>query len=497
MQDVASVPPALNDASLLRVHALLDGEWVDAPARFWVRDPASHAVLAELASHGAESARLAVEAAARALPAWRARSALDRGRLLNRWAQLLRQHTDDLALLMTSEQGKPLAESRGEVAYAASFLEWYAEEGRRVHGETLQSPDSSKRAWVWKQPVGVCAAITPWNFPLAMITRKVAPALAAGCTVMVKPAEQTPLTALACAELALRAGLPAGVLAVLCASAEDSISIGKFWCEHPLVRHLSFTGSTEVGRILMAQCAPTLKRLSLELGGHAPFIVFDDAALEAAVEGAIQSKYRNAGQTCVCANRFYVQSGIHDAFVSRLAERVSELKLGPGTASGVQVGPLIDSAAVAKVKAHVDDALAQGAQVRVGGQLRPELGAHFFEPTVLTGVTSRMQVANEETFGPVAPVLQFDTEAQVVALANASEFGLASYFYSRDMGRVMRVAEALEYGMVGINTGLLASAEFPFGGVKQSGFGREGARQGIEEYFDVKFLSVGGLGLTA
>ncbi len=495
MQDAASVPPALHDASLLRTTALLDGEWVDAPKRFPVTDPANNALLAEVASHGAETARLAVEAAARALPAWRARSALDRGRLLNRWAQLLRQHSEDLALLMTSEQGKPLAEARGEVAYAASFLEWYAEEGRRVLGETLQSPDPSKRAWVWKQAVGVCAAITPWNFPLAMITRKVAPALAAGCTVMVKPAEQTPLTALACAELALLAGLPAGVLAVLSADAEDSIAIGKLWSAHPLVRHLSFTGSTEVGRILMAQCAPTLKRLSLELGGHAPFIVFDDADLEAAVEGAVQSKYRNAGQTCVCANRFYVQSGIHDAFVNRFAERVAELKLGPGTLEGVQIGPLIDAAAVAKVKAHVDDALAQGAQLRVGGQLRPELGPHFFEATLLTGVTSRMQVATEETFGPVAPVLQFDTEAQVVALANASDFGLASYFYSRDIGRVMRVAEALEYGMVGINTGLLAAAEFPFGGVKQSGFGREGARQGIEEYLDVKFLSLGGLGI--
>jgi succinate-semialdehyde dehydrogenase/glutarate-semialdehyde dehydrogenase len=491
MSDLAG--PALNDASLLRSSALLEGEWVDAPKRFSVLDPASGALLASVSSHGMDSARLAIEAAERALPAWRARPALDRGRLLTRWAQMLRQHAGDLALLMTSEQGKPLAEAKGEVLYAASFLDWFAEEGRRVMGESLPSPDPSKRAWVWKQPVGVCAAITPWNFPLAMITRKVAPALAAGCTVMVKPAEQTPLTALACAELALRAGLPAGVLAVLPADAEDSIAIGQVWCASPVVRHLSFTGSTEVGRILMAQCAPTLKRLSLELGGHAPFIVFDDADLEAAVDGLIQSKYRNAGQTCVCANRVYVQAGIHDAFVERLAERVALLKTGPGLEPGVQVGPLIDAQALAKVRAHVDDALAQGAQIRVGGQARADLGAQFFEPTLLTGVTARMKVATEETFGPVAPVLKFDTEAQVVALANQSDYGLASYFYSRDLGRVLRVAEALDYGIVGVNTGLISSAEFPFGGVKQSGFGREGGHQGIDEYLDLKLVAVGGL----
>jgi succinate-semialdehyde dehydrogenase / glutarate-semialdehyde dehydrogenase len=493
MQDATCVPPALNDASLLKQSALLDGEWVDAPKHFAVHNPASGQLLARVASHGADSARLAVEAAERALPAWRARSALDRGRLLTRWAQQLRQHASDLALLMTAEQGKPLAEAKGEVLYAASFLEWYAEEGRRVAGQTIASPDPGKRAWVWKQPVGVCAAITPWNFPLAMITRKVAPALAAGCTVVIKPAEQTPLSALACAELALRAGLPAGVLAVITADADDSVSIGNSWCAHPSVRHLSFTGSTEVGRLLMAQCAPTLKRMSLELGGHAPFIVFDDADLEAAVEGAIQSKYRNAGQTCVCANRLYVQAGVHDAFVERLAERVAELRTGPGDSAGVDVGPLIDAAALAKVRAHVDDALAQGATVRVGGQARPDLGPTFFEPTVLLGVTARMKVATEETFGPVAPVLKFDTEAQAVALANASDYGLASYFYSRDMARVLRVAEALDYGMVGINTGSLSSSEFPFGGVKQSGFGREGGHQGMDEYLDCKFLSIGGL----
>lgn len=491
MSELAS--PALNDASLLRTAALLEGEWVDTPKRMAVRDPATGSLLAEVASHGADSARLAVEAAERAFPAWRARSALDRGRLLQRWAQLLRQHADDLATLMTAEQGKPHAEARGEVSYAASFLDWYAEEGRRVAGETIPSPDASKRAWVWQQPVGVCVAITPWNFPLAMITRKVAPALAAGCTVCIKPAEQTPLTALACAELALRAGLPAGVLAVLPADAEDSIAIGQTWCAHPVVRHLSFTGSTEVGRLLMAQSAPTLKRLSLELGGHAPFIVFDDADLDAAVDGLMQSKYRNAGQTCICANRVYVQAGVHDAFVERLAEKVAALRVGPGREPGVQVGPLIDAAAVAKVRAHVDDALAQGATVRVGGQARGDLGPQFFEPTLLTGVTARMKVATEETFGPVAPVLKFDTEAQVIQLANQSDYGLASYFYSRDLGRVIRVAEALDYGMVGVNTGLISSTEFPFGGVKQSGFGREGGHQGMAEYLDCKLVALGGL----
>lgn len=493
MSEPASALPALNDASLLRTAGLIDGEWVSGPSPLAVHDPATGAWLAEVAGHGPEQAQAAIYAAEKALPAWRARSARDRGLMLARWAQQLRQHAEDLAALMTAEQGKPLAEARGEVAYAASFLEWYAEEGKRVYGETVPASDPSKRYWITKQPVGVCAAITPWNFPLAMITRKVAPALAAGCTVMVKPAEQTPLTALACAELALRAGLPAGVLGVLPATAADSIAIGRIWCDATVVRHLSFTGSTEVGRLLAAQCAPTLKRLSLELGGHAPFIVFDDADLEAAVEGAIASKYRNAGQTCVCANRFYVQAGIHDAFVARLAERVAALQIGPGSQAGVQIGPLIDAPALAKVKSHVDDAIAQGAQVVVGGQVRGDLGPGFFEATLITGVTARMRVAVEETFGPVAPVLQFESEAQAVALANASEYGLASYFYSRDIGRVLRVAEALEYGMVGINTGLIASAEAPFGGVKQSGYGREGGHQGIDEYLDVKTVCIGDL----
>jgi len=491
MSELSSALPALNDASLLRTAGLIDGEWVPGANPLPVHDPASGAWLAEVSGHGPEQAQAAIAAAEKALPAWRARSARDRGLMLARWAQQLRQHSGDLAALMTAEQGKPLAEAKGEVAYAASFLDWYAEEGKRVYGETIPATDPSKRYWVWKQAVGVCAAITPWNFPLAMLTRKVAPALAAGCTVMVKPAEQTPLTALACAELALRAGLPTGVLGVLPATAEDSIAIGKVWCESPVVRHLSFTGSTEVGRLLAAQCAPSLKRLSLELGGHAPFIVFDDADVDAAVEGAIQSKYRNAGQTCVCTNRFYVQAGIHDAFVERLAERVAALQLGPGRAEGVQVGPLIDAPALAKVKAHVDDAVAQGAQLRVGGQVRGDLGPGFYDPTLLTGVTGRMRVAVEETFGPVAPVLKFESEAQAVALANASDYGLASYFFSRDISRCLRVAEALEYGMVGINTGLIASAEAPFGGVKQSGYGREGGHQGIEEYLDLKMVCIG------
>ncbi|MBH9554172.1 NAD-dependent succinate-semialdehyde dehydrogenase [Inhella gelatinilytica] len=491
MSEPAHALPTLNDASLLRTSSLIDGEWGVGSTNLLVHNPANGARVAEVAGCGAEQAQAALVAAERALPAWRARSARDRGVLLSRWAQQLRQNAADLAALMTAEQGKPLAEARGEVAYAASFLEWYAEEGKRVYGETIPASDASKRYWVWKQPVGVCAAITPWNFPLAMITRKVAPALAAGCTVMVKPAEQTPLTALACAELAQRAGLPAGVLGVLPATAEDSIAIGQLWCESPVVRHLSFTGSTEVGRLLAAQCAPTLKRLSLELGGHAPFIVFDDADVDAAVEGAIQSKYRNAGQTCICANRFYVQAGVHDAFVDKLAERVGALVVGAGDQPETQVGPLIDAAAMAKVRSHVDDAVAQGAQLRVGGQPRDDLGSGFFSPTLLTGVTPRMRVAVEETFGPVAPVFKFETEEQAIAWANASDYGLASYFYSRDISRCLRVAEALEYGMVGLNTGLIASAEAPFGGVKQSGYGREGGHQGIEEYLDLKMVCVG------
>jgi succinate-semialdehyde dehydrogenase/glutarate-semialdehyde dehydrogenase len=389
---------------------------------------------------------------------------------------------------MTAEQGKPLAEARGEVLYGASFIEWFAEEARRVYGETIPTTDPNKRYMVIRQPIGVCAAITPWNFPIAMITRKVAPALAAGCPVVIKPAEQTPLSALAAAELALRAGMPAGVLNVLSADAEQSVAIGKVLCTSDVVRHLSFTGSTEVGRILAAQCASTIKKISLELGGNAPFIVFDDADLDSAVEGAMVSKYRNAGQTCVCANRMYVQDGVYDAFVAKLAAKTQSLKVGSGFEAGVNLGPLIDEPALAKVQTHVDDALAKGARVVVGGS---RLGERFFTPTVLADVTSDMLCAREETFGPVAPVFRFKTEAEVIELANATEYGLASYFYSRDMGRIFRVAEALEYGMVGINTGLISTTEVPFGGVKQSGLGREGARQGMDDYVEAKYLCLG------
>ncbi len=389
---------------------------------------------------------------------------------------------------MTAEQGKPLAEARGEVIYGASFVEWFAEEARRIYGETIPSTDPGKRFLVIRQPIGVCAAITPWNFPIAMITRKVAPALAAGCPVVIKPAEATPLSALAVAELAQRAGMPAGVLNVLSADAVNSIAIGKVLCASDAVRHLSFTGSTEVGRILAAQCAPTVKKISLELGGNAPFIVFDDADLDSAVEGAMVSKYRNAGQTCVCANRLYVQDGVYDAFVAKLAEKAAALKVGNGFEPGVVQGPLIDGQAISKVEAHVADALAKGAKVVVGGT---RLGERFYTPTVLAEVTSEMLCAREETFGPVAPVFRFRTEAEAIELANATEFGLASYFYSRDIGRIFRVGEALEYGMVGINTGLISTAEVPFGGVKQSGLGREGARQGIDDYVEAKYLCLG------
>ena len=487
---LASLTPlaALADPSLLRVDSLIDGKWVPAAGRFAVTDPATGQHLADVANAGAQDAQAAIDAAARAWPAWRALTAKARGAILMRWFALLHQHADDLARLMTAEQGKPLAEARGEVAYGASFLEWFAEEGRRIYGETIPTHDATKRLLVLKQPIGVCAAITPWNFPIAMITRKVAPALAAGCPVVIKPAEQTPLSALAVAELAQRAGMPAGVLNVLSADAANSIAIGHVLCASDEVRHLSFTGSTEVGRILAAQCAPTIKKLSLELGGNAPFIVFDDADLDSAVEGAIVSKYRNAGQTCVCANRLYVQAGVYDAFVQRLAEKVRSLKVGNGFEAGVQVGPLIDEQALAKVERHVADALARGARVVTGGARQSD---RFYTPTVLADVTAQMACAREETFGPVAPVFRFDTEQEVVERANATEFGLASYFYSRDIGRIFRVGEALEYGMVGVNTGLISTAEVPFGGVKQSGLGREGARQGVDDYVELKYLCLG------
>ncbi len=489
--DMKTSPLAtLNDASLLKTDALIGGEWVAGASRFEVFDPATGGRLADVASLGAAEAEAAIAAADRAWPAWRAKTAKERAAVMMRWFALLHQHADDLARIMTAEQGKPLAEARGEVAYGASFLEWFAEEARRIYGETVPTTDANKRYLVIKQPIGVCAAITPWNFPIAMITRKVAPALAAGCTVVIKPAEATPLSALAVAELAQRAGMPAGVLNVVTADAGGSIAVGKALCASDTVRHLSFTGSTEVGRILAAQCAPTIKKLSLELGGNAPFIVFDDADLDSAVEGAVASKYRNAGQTCVCTNRFYVQAGIYDAFVDKLAAKVQQIKVGNGFEPGINQGPLIDDEAVAKVEAHVADALAKGARVVAGGS-RSAAGERFFAPTVLAGVTSEMRCAHEETFGPVAPVLRFETEAQAIALANATEFGLASYFYSRDIGRIFRVGEALEYGMVGVNSGLISTAEVPFGGVKQSGLGREGARQGVDDYVELKYLCLG------
>ncbi len=487
--DMKASPIAnLNDPSLLKTDALINGEWVAGGSRFDVTDPATGFKLADVANLGAADAQAAVAAAHKALAGWRGKTAKERHAVLMKWFHLLHQHADDLARIMTAEQGKPLAEAKGEVGYGASFIEWFAEQAKRVYGETIPTTDNNKRYLVIKQPIGVCAAITPWNFPIAMITRKVAPALAAGCPVVIKPAEQTPLSALACAELAQRAGMPAGVLNVLSADASNSVAIGKVLCASPVVQHLSFTGSTEVGRILAAQCAPTIKKLSLELGGNAPFIVFDDADIDSAIEGAMVSKYRNAGQTCVCANRLYVQEGVYDSFVAKLSAKAQGIKVGNGFEAGIQQGPLIDGAAITKVEAHVADALAKGARVVTGGT---RIGDRFYAPTVLADVTSDMLCAREETFGPVAPVFKFKTESEVIALANNTEFGLAGYFYSRDIGRVFRVGEALEYGMVGINTGLISTAEVPFGGVKQSGLGREGAHQGMDDYIEIKYLCLG------
>jgi succinate-semialdehyde dehydrogenase/glutarate-semialdehyde dehydrogenase len=489
--DMKTSPIAtLTDPSLLKTDALIGGEWVAGAARFDVENPATGLKLADVANLGAAEAAAAVAAADKAWPAWKAKTAKERHAVLMKWFQLIVANADDLARILTAEQGKPLAEARGEVIYGASFIEWFAEEGRRVYGETIPTTDPNKRYLVIKQPIGVCAAITPWNFPIAMITRKVAPALAAGCPVVIKPAEQTPLCALAVAELAQRAGMPAGVLNVVTADAAQSIEVGGVLCGSDTVRHLSFTGSTEVGRILMKQCAPTVKKLSLELGGNAPFIVFDDADIDAAVEGAMISKYRNAGQTCVCANRLYVQDGVYDTFVARLSEKARNIKVGNGFEAGVNVGPMIDANAIAKVESHIADARAKGGRVVVGGE---RVDDRFFTPTVIADATQDMMCAREETFGPMAPVFRFKTEAEVVAMANDTEFGLASYFYSRDIGRIFRVGEALEYGMVGVNTGLISVAEVPFGGVKQSGLGREGARQGIDDYLEVKYLCLGEL----
>ncbi|MBC7729916.1 MAG: NAD-dependent succinate-semialdehyde dehydrogenase [Microbacteriaceae bacterium] len=491
--DMKTSPLAsLNDPGLLKTDALIGGEWVAGGAaghaRFDVIDPATGLKLADVANLGPVDCHNAIVAAEKAWGPWRAKTAKERAAVMMKWFHLLHQHADDLARIMTAEQGKPLAEARGEVIYGASFIEWFAEEAKRVYGETIPTTDNNKRYIVIKQPVGVCAAITPWNFPIAMITRKVALALAAGCPVIIKPAEATPRSALALAELAQRAGMPAGVLNIITADAEQSIEVGKVLCSSDVVRHMSFTGSTEVGRILARQCAPTVKKISLELGGNAPFIVFDDADIDSAVEGAMASKYRNAGQTCVCANRFYAQAGVYARFVEKLAAKARGTQVGNGFEAGVSQGPMIDDQAIAKVEAHVADALAKGARVVVGGE---RIGERFYSPTVLADVTSDMLCSKEETFGPVAPVFRFVAEAAAIALANDTEFGLASYFYSRDIGRVFRVGEALEYGIVGINTGLISTAEVPFGGVKQSGLGREGARQGIEDYVEIKYLCLG------
>jgi succinate-semialdehyde dehydrogenase / glutarate-semialdehyde dehydrogenase len=487
--DMKTSPLAqLKDASLLKTDALINGQWIKGGSRFDVHDPSNGTKLADVANLGPAEAEQAIAAANAAWPAWRSKTAKERSIILRKWYDLLMVNQEDLGRLMTAEQGKPFAEAKGEVAYGASFVEWFAEEAKRVNGETLPQFDNNRRLMVIRQPIGVCAAITPWNFPLAMITRKVAPALAAGCPVVIKPAELTPLTALAAAELAMRAGIPPGVLNLITADGANSIAIGKVFCASGTVRHISFTGSTEVGRILMAQSAPTVKKLSLELGGNAPFIVFDDADVDSAVEGAIASKYRNAGQTCVCANRIYVQEGVYDQFVEKFSAKVKTMKVGNGFEEGVVQGPLIEDAAVQKVQRHVQDALDKGAKVVVGGK---KLQGQFFEPTVISGATGDMLCAKEETFGPVAPVFKFKTEQDAIDAANNTEFGLASYFYSRDVGRIFRVSEALEYGMVGINVGIIATEHVPFGGVKQSGLGREGSHHGMDEYLEIKYLCLG------
>ena len=481
----------LNDPSLFRQQAHLAGAWVDADGggSLPVLDPASGAILGTVPRMGVAETRRAVEAAAAAGAEWRARTAQDRCGILRKWFDLMLLHQDDLALLMTAEQGKPLAESRGEIQYAASFLEWFAEEGKRVYGETIPATAPDRRIVVIKQPIGVVAAITPWNFPSAMLTRKAGPALAAGCTMVLKPASATPFSALALAELGVRAGLPAGVFNVVTGSAGP---IGEELSSHPLVRKLTFTGSTEVGKRLLAQCAGTVKKVSMELGGNAPFLVFDDADLEAAVAGALASKFRNTGQTCVCTNRFLVQAGIFDAFSARLAAAVAQLRVGGGLEEGVQQGPLIDLQAVLKVEEHLEDAKAKGARVILGGA-RHARGGTFFQPTVLVEATPDMLLAQEETFGPLAALFRFSTEAQAIQLANDTPYGLASYLYTRDLGRAWRVSEALDYGMVGINTGLISTAVAPFGGVKESGLGREGSRHGIEDYLEIKYLCLAGL----
>jgi len=482
---------ALKKPDLLRQQAYLDGRWCDADSAetIAVANPATGEILGTVPRMGAAETRRAIEGAQAAWGAWRAMTAKERAAILRRWFDLMTVHAQDLALIMTAEQGKPLSESRGEIAYGAAFLEWFAEEGKRAYGDVIPTFAKDRRIVVTREPIGVCAAITPWNFPSSMITRKAGAALAAGCPLVVKPAEQTPFSALALAVLAEEAGVPAGVFSVLTG---DAPAIGGEMTSNDLVRKVSFTGSTEVGRLLMRQCAPSIKKLSLELGGNAPFIVFDDADLDAAVEGAIASKYRNAGQTCVCTNRFYVQDSVYDAFSRKLVEAVGKLRVGNGLEDGVTQGPLIDEAAVAKVREHIADAVAQGGRILVGGQPHA-LGHTFFEPTVLADALPTMKFAREETFGPLAPLFRFGDDADVVRMANDTEYGLAAYFYSRDIGRVWRVAEALEYGMVGINTGLISNEAVPFGGVKQSGLGREGSHYGLDDYLVVKYLCMGGL----
>jgi len=480
---------SLKDQKLFRQQGYINGEWRDADSKATINvsNPADGSVIGVIPKMGAADTRRAIEGANAALPAWRAKLAKERANILRKWFELMIANTEDLALIMTTEQGKPLAEAKGEIAYAASFIEWFAEEAKRIYGDVIPQHQPDKRLVVIKQPVGVCGLITPWNFPAAMITRKAAPALAAGCTVVIKPATQTPYSAFALAELAERSGIPKGVINIVSGSAKE---IGGELTSNTAVRKISFTGSTEVGSVLMKQSAGTIKKVSLELGGNAPFLVFDDADIDAAVEGAMISKYRNNGQTCVCANRILVQDGVYDKFAAKLAEKVKALKVGRGTDAGVNVGPLIDENAVAKVQEHIQDAVSKGAKIVVGGN-KHALGGLFFEPTVLTGVNTTMKVTKEETFGPVAPLFRFKTEEEGVAMANDTEFGLASYFYARDIGRIWRVGEAIESGMVGVNTGLISNEVAPFGGVKQSGIGREGSKYGIEEYLEVKYLCIG------
>ena len=493
--DRAVFPLKLNNPELLRTQSYIDGKWVDAPdgAEFAVDNPATGSNIAHVSNLGAKQAEQAIAAASRAFPAWRARTAKERSNILRKWFDLIIANTDDLARIMTLEQGKPFAEAKGEIAYGASFVEWFAEQAKRVMGDTISAPLATNRMLVLREPIGVCAAITPWNFPNAMITRKVAPAIAAGCTIVLKPAEQTPLSALALAVLAEQAGIPPGVLNIITADSDNSIAIGKVLCASPIVRKVTFTGSTPVGRILMQQSASSIKKMSLELGGHAPFIVFEDADLDAAIDGAMISKYRNAGQTCVCTNRFYVHAKVYDSFVEKLAARVSgTLSVGEGFEDKVTTGPLIDDAAIAKVQEHVADAIAKGAKVVTGGAAHSR-GGRFYQPTVLANINEDMLCMREETFGPVAPVVKFTDEAEVIRLANNTDYGLASYFYSRDIGRIFRVAEALEYGMVGVNTGLISNEMAPFGGVKQSGLGREGSVYGMDDFMEMKYVCLGGI----